>query len=288
MICFIFFATFSIAGAEEGVPCASYPLCASCPLIDGKPVCTRCHNMYGLTDASYPDNPCQDCRNFTGCQLCTTIRKCDNCTLASEGPDDDGIATCSPCPDNCKSCRSSSKTCDTCKEGFVLKDGQCLSCPSSCRQCTDQLACIYCNKGFYENKEEKSCKACLTNCDACSDDKTCLRCATGFYPSSDNAECIECTMQNCMTCTYGNTCAVCNDGYYLQNPTKCTSCPSNCQICGNNGKCSRCKNGKVSADGSCECASNCSSCHNNGWGKCDTCQKGYKRNADKTCDPIDD
>jgi len=69
----------------------------------------------------------------------------------------------------------------------------------------------------------------------------------------------------------------------MKSDKQCASCPDNCETCDRNGVCSKCKNGKISADGLCTCSTNCQSCAKIGWGQCDICSPPYKLTVDRVC-----
>ena len=254
-------AFLAIAYVADGVTeyeCRHYPHCKSCPVNSkGKHSCVECNNMYGL-DKSRDPTPCVACNESYGCHFCKTNTKCDLCIRRSLGPKPNGDGSCGPCADNCIDCgKSGAGKCNLCKEGHYLDNELCSSCLANCRKCSGSTDCVMCNRGFYKSNllSSTTCSACIANCDLCYDSTTCDRCFPGYYAKSD---------KQCVSC--GENCADCNQ---------------------KTGKCEKCKNGKISEDGSCQCPENCRSCTKIGWGKCDDCQTGYKLTKDRLCERRD-
>lgn len=249
----LFVAVFCMVFVEEAqTVCHAIPQCLSCPLDKNNiPRCEQCQApLYAYDNAT---NSCLDCRTLEGCQLCFSLQKCSRCKSTKLGADDNGLGTCSACPDNCFLCNRSS-SCDICKPGYRL-----LS--------------------------DRTCSACIANCRDCNDDTTCSRCMSGYFKTSPT-QCTACGVADCDICYDRTTCDRCASGFYLKNDRECASCPANCRSCKNGNQCTSCMNGKIGPNGACQCAPNCNQCNKSGWGKCDNCRNGFKLNADRTCDKV--
>lgn len=256
LLLFIFGSSLYTVDALDGVlekgNCSAIPNCVYCPYTDGKAKCIKCRTpMFAYDEET---NSCLRCNTRQGCHLCYNLTYCEKCFTYKTGPDSNNEGTCSACAPNCKICkRAGGGKCDICNEGYLkTEDDLCDGCGvANCKFCSDLSTCDTCNRGYYKVSVSQ-CSACVENCDYCTDSTTCKRCFEGFY---------------------------------LQN-SQCVSCGNNCRSCKNSGSCTACKNGKISANGKCECSQNCLSCDTAGFGKCDTCQHGYKKTDDKVCQKV--
>lgn len=126
---------------------------------------------------------------------------------------------------------SGTKTCSTCKQGFYLSEGACLTCPSlpNCLIC-DQYSstqCISCADGFYSDLG--ACTQCpQTGCSTCISEFFCTGAQNGYYLAVDittafTGDVLKCGGL-CATCQYSAiTCIACQSGATLVG----TSCMSN-------------------------------------------------------------
>jgi len=252
------FAQIEGQNVDTPTTCNAIKFCKTCPFENGKAVCTECAKLYALDTSA---NACKACREIDGCWVCNNMTLCDRCRYPrKDGPDLNGVATCSACAENCKFCgKSGSGKCDRCLEGFSKdSNGKCSQCPENSQECKrdvlipSRFAWVRCNNGFYQS-----------SADTCS----------------------PCGVENCQFCTDASSCILCQAGFFSQGPDKCKECSSNCAVCDKkgNGKCNKCKNGKVSANGACDCGENCETCGDSGFGKCDKCKDGFKITEDKIC-----
>lgn len=224
--------TYSVFNPNNCLNCDSN--CKSC--ISSKNNCIECYNNYYL---HIKHNKCyQDCPIGTF--------------------KDNELMICSDCNDRCSSC-DSKDNCQTCKLGFNLHEGKCVSscpigttsiygiciaCENNCNNCLSNSPsiCIECNKNTLLNKNSKcvskcengyfpdfstrKCSKCIKNCEECLDNKTCSSCFLGYF-NINNKECIS-------ECPYGytdidRTCSKCNEKSNCKtclssNISKCTTC----------------------------------------------------------------
>ena len=201
------------------------------------------------------------------------------------------------CPANCTSCSSGKRACTTCKKGYYLKNGECITCPANAT--CDGGTTISCKKGYYL-ANSKACKACPANatCNGgtasftCNtsyrkSDSTCVAncsgvsCKSGYRAESTDKGC--CCVANCsgVSCKSGYTPAAtstgccctatapvsCNTGYRLSGST----CVPNCSGVS-------CKDGyetQSSSTGCCCVAKAISNCATQSGTSCTKCNSGY-------------
>lgn len=202
--------------------CNAIPNCRRCP--NGQ--CEVCHPLHGLNlEGLYPR--CDRCDNYKGCHNCKSVKLCDQCEYpASLGPDQDGVATCSPCGRNCRYCGvNGGGLCDICESGSATPVN---------KQCVCAENCDVCKRAGY------------TKCDTCK---------TGYGVTSDNLcgvcdpKCNSCALAGAGKCDPNS----CVSGYSVNSDGVCAvpvapNCPQNCKEC-NKGLCSKCDpTFKLSAD----------------------------------------
>ena len=85
---------------------------------------------------------------------------------------------CLPCPKDCNSCADASAVCSSCKQGFMLRDGECVS-PVSDRLLADLITC---SPGFYLIEGE--CRSCSRNCRVCENHNVCNKCFLAYARST--------------------------------------------------------------------------------------------------------
>ena len=175
--------------------------CVNCP--------TNCHSCTDSLNCitckdGYFGNLCQ--HNCTGCiDTCEAKTGCTGqCTSGFFKPvstthnifPNANVQFCEKCPNDCKSCISSSE-CDKCAEG---------SWGMMCEQ--------FCNSGCSQNKCEDKSGRCLMGCNAgWSGEKCNIRCNTG---------CVQCDRRNYEICT------TCESGYFGELCER--TCSSNCKL----------------------------------------------------------
>jgi len=271
----------------DGGNCKYIPHCDDCTYDPNtmKATCFKCDPLFGLT-TEYGFSKCKNCTLNEGCSRCRDFTVCDQCKDTSLGPDLKGVATCSPCGKNCRSCKvSGGGKCDTCSPGAKKINGICETCDiQNCNSCDDTLKnCVSCNSGY--RLQDNQCAACVDKCRICSISQArCDFCKDGYFAESDTGLCKACP-DNCKTCGDFDTCSVCNMGFYLDGNT-CSPCGDDCLSCNGKNDCQFCRQGKA-FNGRCKCADNCKSCQNLGNGKCDTCEDGYVQSDEKGCRKAD-
>jgi hypothetical protein len=257
--CLLLFLGSAVAD-NSGATCHSISFCHTCPFNETakKNVCTKCFELYAVNDGKYPF--CVPCNSFDGCWVCSSTKVCDLCRYpTTHGPDYNGHATCSPCGDNCRTCKTAGGgKCDICKPGYSMYGGS-----TNCRQCLDNCAscnggdgaCDFCSPGYYK-LNPTTCSQCIGNCSVCSNGLTCNYCNSGFYYDDFYKRCLPC-WSTCRTCTSLTSCKTCNPGYIMASQGFCYQ----------------------------ECPDNCVSCNTNTAGvlKCDKCADGYTRTSEQTC-----
>jgi len=170
------------------------------------------------------------------------------------------LSICKNCPKECESCDSTDK-CNSCKLGYVLQEGKCITtCTSGyvevagdiCKECVD-ADCDTCNPTD------------LNECTTCKNSKVLLngdcvdKCGEGYYVQ--DAKCYPCS-KNCNFCSSGNDCQVCVAGnHFVGDSEVCDVCPDDHVIIGD--RCYECS------------VSNCNLCVAGDKDKCNTCDSGY-------------
>lgn len=135
------------------------------------------------------------------------------------------------CDKNCKSCDTTTGTCQQCTSGYRLFSNACVSCPgnASCNGSPD----FACNSGYY--KSGTSClaeKKCDTNCTSC--DKTtgtCSSCKNGYKLSYNTCEYVKTDADLTVDCV-----KYCGSGFTYDRPGAklsgaervCTKYPLSC------------------------------------------------------------
>jgi len=271
----------------DGGKCKYIPHCNDCAYDPNtrRATCFVCDPFFGLvTENTF--SKCKSCALNEGCSNCTDFTVCTRCQNTNLGPDLNGVATCSACGQNCRTCRTSGGgKCDSCRPGSTKINGVCEKCDiPNCNTCDDTLkTCASCSSGY--RLQNNNCEACVDNCRMCA--KTAARCdycKDRFFVESDTGLCKPCP-ENCKTCGDINTCSICNIGFYLDGNT-CSPCDDSCQSCTGKNDCQYCKQGKP-FNGKCRCADNCKSCQRAGNGKCDECADGYVQSNEKGCKKAD-
>ncbi|CAD8124033.1 unnamed protein product [Paramecium sonneborni] len=126
------------------------------------------------------------------------------------------------------------KSWDTCKEGYFLLNGNCISCIKGCKICQHVQLCQTCFTGYAQTKDFQ-CNQC-EDCEDCyisNEQVLCKTCKIGTYLSSESI-CLTCG-QNCSSCDSNGIC------YYCEDPSKyfqtfdghnCLTCSiTNCIYC---------------------------------------------------------
>ena len=254
-------------GADEGSSNCS-PCSTNCTNCKVPSACLGCNSGYYLSNDS--------------CIICPQNYRCDGldkiqCSYGYYSQQ--GSSTCTVCPSNCATC-SSGSTCTSCKSGYILNDGNCISNDSSlscnianCRKCNSDGSCYSCNEYYFLNNNN-TCSNCPPNCRYCNSANNCTVCAGDHY--LENGTCYACPSE-CMTCNSKTECTYCRTvngiKHYLNNGT-CTSCGLNCSSCVNDLGCLACESGYYLENSICQsCPSHCLSC--NSKNKCNTCEDGY-------------
>eukprot|EP01017_Pseudomicrothorax_dubius_P026236 TRINITY_DN2907_c0_g1_i6.p1 TRINITY_DN2907_c0_g1~~TRINITY_DN2907_c0_g1_i6.p1 ORF type:complete len:521 (-),score=37.15 TRINITY_DN2907_c0_g1_i6:95-1657(-) len=223
--------------------CQDCPLgCNLCNAINDQPNCISC-NFDKAIDISGPVGVCVDCAK--GCEVCNGPKP-EHCIRAEPGfGPKTGTKELIKCPKTCKYCSSDYK-CSSCRYGYFLENERCVECPSYCTEC----------------KKEKPTDA----------EPKCLKCNPGSYLTA-KGYCNPCEYQ-CVECSEVG-CIKANPFYHYLKDHKPVECPSNCKVCGADGKCTECVPGwgVRSSEGTCEKCSTfkpgCNACKD---GKCTGCE----------------
>jgi len=285
-VCLLVCLSVVFINGVEGGRCKYIPHCDECTYNPDtkRATCTKCDpsDLYGLTTVN-GFSMCRACSENSGCLKCKTFELCTLCRFPGrDGPDFDGVATCSACSANCRSCKSiGGGKCDICGVGSRKVGENCQACTvSQCKFCeSDATVCTGCLSGSYLVNNE--CKPCVDNCRMCHNSDKCDYCANYYFLESDTGLCKPC-MDNCRICADFGECTSCKDGFYVDNQKQCQPCDDSCTTCKSKDECYSCKQGRP-ANGSCKCAANCESCATLGRGKCDKCLPGFVQNKEKAC-----
>ncbi|ELP86105.1 protein serine/threonine kinase, putative [Entamoeba invadens IP1] len=220
--------------------------------------CTKCYEGYFVDGkkCSLCDQKCKQCS--------TSATSCISCKF---GYYNDSNGDCVPVGELAKKCKTflpSGEKCAICKDGFVVKNADCIKCVDKCMTCANSSSqCIQCNTkgGYYEDIEfstayEKECLAStnLTNCITQSE-VGCLLCQNGYYTNEYN-KCTKCG-NTCELCTRANVCQKCVHNYVLQANTEQCILWSNIKSCASydssTRKCSKCSRSRTVSENGDEC-----------------------------------
>ncbi|XP_064121126.1 extracellular matrix organizing protein FRAS1-like isoform X1 [Macrobrachium nipponense] len=260
---------------------------------------------------------CQVCSCSSGKVTCY-IPNCAPCPLGM-APVHQNSKDCCPecqpagCPLSCLSCDTDNSiaTCDTCKEGYYLRNGRCVDtceegwfiesgecspCHPTCASCSQatQFHCTKCHPEVFLREGE------------CVED-----CGKGFFAKESlclpcHESCSECSgpkPDQCQVCPdkaflLSGTCVdACPVGFYARGRS-CEMCEENCQECGV-GECLRCADDLWLLDGHCvedcspgtyrgpdnicmRCHHTCTTCHSAGVASCTSCPHYLLKN-DSSC-----
>ena len=278
--------------------------------------CTKCSEKFFLfasdckekcPEYTYhtSDNKCEWCSDSEKCEKCCSKdpSKCLKCNSSILYKDKcinqcpvgtyycNKKETCIDCSESCTSCQSKTQ-CDSCKTGFYLLNGQCISeCPSGyvvvgneCKKCDNCLTCLSVN---------------LSNCLSCNDEKylhdnKCIdNCPKGTFPTilKDQKICQNCN-NTCETCERADSCITCKEPLVKFISGNIISCDDKCQ------------GGYININGTCTPCSDiqkCSTCSKDNLSECIDCKEGFylhnkqcvsicpkgtfENNQSKTCDP---
>ncbi|KAM3139786.1 hypothetical protein pb186bvf_008028 [Paramecium bursaria] len=148
--------------------------------------------------------------------------------------------TCAANTNGCLQMSTSSQTCTSCVDAYVLATGQCVACSTvaGCLTCTAPSTgtvpvCKTCQSGYY--LQTNTCTQCTSGCTTCSA-TGCTQCLTGYLLASST--CNACSITYCATCTSSiATCTTCQPQFYLYTPSgsgqvqQCLLCPPGCSDC---------------------------------------------------------
>lgn len=148
-------------------------------------------------------NICYDCNKYM--PFCTSCSNNSTCTSCADNyfVRESMASQCVQCPSkpNCEACKweydasrsADSITCRKCKEGTILKNGECHECGkgiSNCKQSTcydNSEYCTECKEGFYlENNRCKPCSAAIFGCSKCLSKDVCIECQSSFLAVTNN------------------------------------------------------------------------------------------------------
>ena len=252
--------------------------------------CTKCRNDFSLIDGTCPcsDSGCALCTSgLAGLYICEqckegytnvdkncvcNVNNCEQCSV-------DGCKKCRTgyyynetlkncikedtenkiqCYDpGCDGCLSEEQgACEYCKEGYLLKKGECLNlttpengkCPDNYYQsgkyCYEKCDGLTCNMligfrfpYFVLRCQENKCLVCIGN-------------DILIISECDNSdECSE--LEGCLNCLTNDECLICQQGYYPLGG-KCKKCSEGCSICSSESNCQVCLSGyELTSDKTC-------------------------------------
>lgn len=146
---------------------------------------------------------------------------------------------------------TTTKDCNSCVNGFTLKnayadntDSVCTACTPGCKTCTatKPTECLTCYDGWIHESSSKTCKM-AAGCAFTYAAGKCTGCMSGFYLKSDET-CPACAT-GCLTCAAADTCLTFASGYRKatgDKPEKCDD--TNCTKCdADKTKCETCMGG---------------------------------------------
>uniref|UniRef100_A0A8C3JAN1 Proprotein convertase subtilisin/kexin type 5 n=1 Tax=Calidris pygmaea TaxID=425635 RepID=A0A8C3JAN1_9CHAR len=240
--------------------------------------CKRCFRGYYLTQNICQKHSCrqgevedpdsEDCIPCSeGCQNCKLgkyflyeplplfIKHCYKYCPENTYRDESSLQ-CRECPSNCDSCDK--EKCDSCKEGFYLLDGTCVS---------------ECGDGFFTDDISRECEPCHRSCATCVgySYEHCTGCKSSFQlshgrclnprnspPDGKNEQNQPSCDPSCRTCEKSaGICTSCPEGKFLIHDTcvplcpqktfgnvangKCEMCMDGCEVCSNHWHCQKCQ-----------------------------------------------
>ena len=193
------------------------------------------------------------------------------------------------CDSHCADCNTSTGNCNSCADGYYLKNGKCVSCPSNAT-CSNGDTFI-CKDYYY-----KSGDSCLAVCSG-------VTCKTGYKTAASADSCCcekdngcsalqvyNTTIKKCVdaVCPVGcldsciNGCGSCESGRYLNYSNGycplCSSAIANCETCTSSAlgpTCTSCASGYTLSNGKCVAnAATCSAGYYLKNGVCTACASG--------------
>lgn len=228
-----------------------------------------------------------------------------------------------PVKDGCKTdkfvdeVKAGCQECETAYTRYYFNDGadkeyyRCAKCGTDCEACETKpktnskehegAKCTQCKTGKgpdVENNGGANCKPCgEAGCQTCSANfKTCETCTTPNVLTSEGT-CTTCPAQHCQFCNSKGECVLCKEPKILDGVScvsscktgdvkyngRCVSCPKNCDLCNEVGKCQTCAAGYfLDSSNQCTgCPANCGTCYTNG--KCKTCLNETTLQSDGSC-----
>jgi len=209
------------------------PNCSRCSKTnEGEIVCNACAAGYVLHGGV-----CESCEDKfdNKCSSCSVVK----CTKRDCESGVDVSGTCQECGtlySQCSVC--SSESCSVCANGYIAKEGKCVSCQSEygagCSSCSAEKQCTDC--------QAEGCANCKDNEQIVIDNGK-VSCSTCSKKYGDN--CVNCSSTEC---------TVCKSGMALNDKSECTKCSelfSNCGEC-DSDKCVKCSTeGWIHTDNGC-------------------------------------
>ena len=150
-------------------------------------------------------------------------------------------------------CYSSEKGgCDTCKEGYNSKKGECIELPKQDVNNSCPLGFYLKNDIFEKICNKVDCSKKILNYFLCEINEylVCLNNALLIFSECDNSK--NCLMEGCLNCITNEQCLICSQGYYLLCG-ECIKCTEGWSICTNIIACIYCLNGyELNSDKKCD------------------------------------
>ncbi|EDR29702.1 hypothetical protein, conserved [Entamoeba dispar SAW760] len=220
--------------------------------------CTECIDGYMLNGQTCEKIPIENCRKYKNgvCVKCfgpykpingtctETIAQiiehcieydddefeCEECEIGYTV--DKSETKCIQCDPSCKTCEDYANKCETCNEGYYIKDHSCIRCSIQSDTCGDyknENQCYSCNNkcNWYNNAcVESHC----TKMDVDDDEAECQQCEDGYYLEEDQKICIK--GDGCLE-KKGDKCVKCSQGFFITSDFKCLRCSDDCKTCSN-------------------------------------------------------
>ncbi|ELP84585.1 protein serine/threonine kinase, putative [Entamoeba invadens IP1] len=237
-------------------------------------LCVECKESYILNNGMCTSEQNKECsvQNSYGC-----IRCIDKMYSNDKNK-------CELCDSSCLTCSSISTQCLSCPSGTYIDENTCKSNSELQGKCkTFSLTgngCYECEDGYY--RSDLDCKNCSESCSTCNNAERCLTCSSAYYMSSDNECLMMSSLIGCGVEVTQSGCSKCALGFYTYKNNQCKSCNSCCTECYSALECTKCLDGFILVDSTCNSLSNVQKCLQIGDSKCSKCSFWYSPSSEGT------